>query len=345
MTRSRWPTASMPRPNGRRTPLLWQAGWTLRGRTGWTGWSRRISVRLDRIRPDQLVDQLSIRAIVVPSIDDVTEARLEPVPRQFALRHLAVSTLAQSELDGPVSAELMASLANDVPAYQLHMPRDPDRSVEDHRVVAGSTAPAGGDNTVTVTAVPASASSFRYMESTVFARGFAEFRAQNAERCEVIVVDDGCPSTPDEMVKGILSRRHHTAASQCRSRCSAQLRCGRPPMILLPSSTPMIAGPVMRSPYLLRAFADAPHAEVVQGHVRRFETSASGKERRLGGPYLGFNVGARPVRRDTLLACGLFDESLRVSEDVDLLLRMHERGVRRLLIRTWCWNIGAIPVR
>jgi GT2 family glycosyltransferase len=49
-------------------------------------------------------------------------------------------------------------------------------------------------------------------------------------------------------------------------------------------------------------------------------------------PYLGFNVGALMSRRAALLAAGLFDESLRQSEDVDLFIRLREAGARHLVI-------------
>jgi hypothetical protein len=90
---------------------------------------RKCIVFLDVARPAQLVAHLTVAAIVVPSITDVPEPRLESVPQQTALRSLAVSTVAQSEADGTALLRNIGRLVRTLPAYRLHMPRDPDASV------------------------------------------------------------------------------------------------------------------------------------------------------------------------------------------------------------------------
>ena len=127
----------------------------------------------------------------------------------------------------------------------------------------------------------------------------------------MIVVDDGCPSTPDEMVRAffpdaVILRQANAGPAAARN---YGVRAATNDIVAFLDADDRWTGHALA--VLAKGFRDAPQAEVVQGHVRRFETSASGKERRLGGPYLGFNVGALLVRRDTLIACGLFDESLR----------------------------------
>jgi hypothetical protein len=90
---------------------------------------RKCIIFLDIARPAQLVAHLSIAAIIVPSIADVAEPHLESVSQQTALRNLAVSTVAQSEADGTALLRNIGRLVRTVPAYRLHMPRDPDASV------------------------------------------------------------------------------------------------------------------------------------------------------------------------------------------------------------------------
>ena len=86
-------------------------------------------VRLDRAMPERLVPRLKLRAVVLPTIGSVTAARLDPIPAQLALRHLAASTLAQAEADGAAHVALMGRLVRTIPAFRLTMPPDPGLSV------------------------------------------------------------------------------------------------------------------------------------------------------------------------------------------------------------------------
>jgi glycosyltransferase involved in cell wall biosynthesis len=160
-------------------------------------------------------------------------------------------------------------------------------------------------------------------------------RAQKVEGCEVIVVDDGCPTPLDDLVWAIIPdavvlRQANAGPSAARNRGLRQARCEL--VTFLDSDDRWADNALAR---LAKGFVDAPGVDVVQGHVRRFEACGPigcGGERLLGSPYLGFNVGAMMARREALLACGLFDERLWHSEDVDLIIRLHEHGVRRLMI-------------
>lgn len=86
-------------------------------------------LHLDRMLPDRLAARLGLRAVVLPTIAAVATARLEPIPAQLALRHLAASTLAQAEGDGTAQVALMGRLVRSVPAFRLAMPPEPARSV------------------------------------------------------------------------------------------------------------------------------------------------------------------------------------------------------------------------
>jgi glycosyltransferase involved in cell wall biosynthesis len=160
-------------------------------------------------------------------------------------------------------------------------------------------------------------------------------QAQKDGGCEVIVVDDGCRTPPDGMVRAILPdavilRQANAGPSAARNR---GLRHATGDLVtFLDSDDRWVDDALAR---LVKGFADAPGTDVVQGHVRRFETCEqdnSNREQVLGPPYLGFNVGALMATREVLLAVGLFDERLRHSEDVDLFIRLHEHGARRLMI-------------
>jgi glycosyltransferase involved in cell wall biosynthesis len=160
-------------------------------------------------------------------------------------------------------------------------------------------------------------------------------RAQKVERCEVMVVDDGCATPPDAMVRAIIPeavvlRQANAGPSAARNR---GLRHARGELVTFLDSDDRWADNALAC--LANGFAEAPGVDVVQGHVRRFEACGplgSDRERLLGSPFLGFNVGAMMARREALLGCGLFDDRLWHSEDVDLFIRLHEHGARRLMI-------------
>jgi hypothetical protein len=84
---------------------------------------------VDRLRPDQLVKQLSIAATVVPAVAGLPEPVLQAIPPQEALANIAASTIAQSEHDGAAVMRALARLVRTVPAYRLHMSGNPDASV------------------------------------------------------------------------------------------------------------------------------------------------------------------------------------------------------------------------
>ena len=83
---------------------------------------------VDRLRPDQLVKDLSIAAIVVPAVAGLPEPLLQAIPPQEALANLAASTIAQSEQGGAAVMPALARLVRVVPAYRLQMSSDPDAS-------------------------------------------------------------------------------------------------------------------------------------------------------------------------------------------------------------------------
>jgi hypothetical protein len=86
-------------------------------------------LRLDLTRPDQLAEQLTVKAIIVPAPTDSGEPMVESIPQSLAPRHLATSTLLQCQVDQAGPVELMGRLVRAVPAFRLSMPRDPGRSV------------------------------------------------------------------------------------------------------------------------------------------------------------------------------------------------------------------------
>lgn len=77
---------------------------------------------------------------------------------------------------------------------------------------------------------------------------------------------------------------------------------------------------------LRAALARAPEAGIAQGRMRQFAEGPEGRRGHSGAyrmPYLGSCL----FRRWVFEVCGLFDESLELGEDYDLLFRCWERDV------------------
>jgi glycosyltransferase involved in cell wall biosynthesis len=77
---------------------------------------------------------------------------------------------------------------------------------------------------------------------------------------------------------------------------------------------------------LARSLAENPNAEIAQGMMRQFWQTGVGRYFRTQAyrmPYLGSCL----FRRSVFLRCGMFDESMRIGEDYDLMVRCWENDV------------------
>ncbi|HET6619297.1 MAG TPA: glycosyltransferase family A protein [Dongiaceae bacterium] len=155
-------------------------------------------------------------------------------------------------------------------------------------------------------------------------------KAQTFGDYEIIVVDDGSDQSPEPIVRAVLPeatyivqpRRGPSAAR------NAALAVARGDFIAFLDADDLWLPATLEK--LRKGFRDAPGADIVQGHIKRFGSAlpASSANR----AYLSFNVGSLLVRRHAFDRAGLFDESLHKSEDVDLHIRFKEAGLRRFAI-------------
>ena len=82
-----------------------------------------------------------------------------------------------------------------------------------------------------------------------------------------------------------------------------------------------------------------PNVDIVQGHIQRVQLA----EKRSGGrrpseaasaPYRYVNIGSALFRRSVFDTVGLFDETLRDSEDVDWFIRAWENNVSKVVLES-----------
>ena len=75
-----------------------------------------------------------------------------------------------------------------------------------------------------------------------------------------------------------------------------------------------------------RCLHERPALDIVVGQVQRFQSEVS-SDTKLGHPVVSYHLGASLFRRRVFDVVGLFDPSLRFSEDVDWFNRARELGV------------------
>jgi len=79
---------------------------------------------LSEVWPERMATGFPLRAILLPTITDRAESRLEPCSPGEALLALAPSTLAQLPYSGQADCLRLAALTNKVPAYRLYLGSD-----------------------------------------------------------------------------------------------------------------------------------------------------------------------------------------------------------------------------
>jgi len=77
----------------------------------------------------------------------------------------------------------------------------------------------------------------------------------------------------------------------------------------------------LQLPYLMRD----PAAEIVMGRIQQVLLSETGAED-FGEPAFSVNFGSAIIRKSVFERVGLFDETMRYSEDVDWFMRAREGG-------------------
>lgn len=145
---------------------------------------------------------------------------------------------------------------------------------------------------------------------------------------EVIVVDDGSSDRGPEIARGFADpvrvvSQHNQGVGAARN---AGLRSARGDLIgFLDADDLWVAG----IPDPRRGALQHPDVDAVLGRVQPVfgEPPAA-----YGEPLTGVQLGALLAPRELLLEHGGFNAGLRFSEDLDLILRMREAGVRIAMI-------------
>jgi glycosyltransferase involved in cell wall biosynthesis len=163
--------------------------------------------------------------------------------------------------------------------------------------------------------------------------------AQTRPVQEILVVDDGSTD-------GTVARLSDLAAKDARLRILASDRLGpggarnvgleaasRPTIAFLDGDDIWPLDKIARQMERLTA-ADRP--DIVSGLIQRFRALAPRSPTPAGEPgetMAHVNLGACLFRREVFGVVGQFDERLRICEDVDLMLRVREAGLKLVIMR------------
>ncbi len=158
----------------------------------------------------------------------------------------------------------------------------------------------------------------------------ASIQSQNYSPLELMVVDDGSTDNSREFVRGVtavaIRQMDVPAGSGPAAARNAGIRASRSDLVAFLDSDDL--WPAGTLPALVKGFSAGPSAEFAQGLIRNFQAE-SGVKRFITAPYRFLNLGAALWRRNVFETVGLLDESLRLCEDLDFLMRCWEKDVRK----------------
>ncbi len=173
--------------------------------------------------------------------------------------------------------------------------------------------------------------------------------AQTVPAAEVVVVDDGSTDGTEGMVRarfGDAVRVHRQPNRGVAAARNAGIALVRQPLVAFLDSDDVWAAdklerqvPVMRDPSVVASLTDwrwsgskagrLAAAGAVRSDVLRLDDPMDRLAQRRGQDNL--LVQTAIVRRDALLAVGGFDATMRITEDVDLLVKLADHGALAIL--------------
>ena len=150
---------------------------------------------------------------------------------------------------------------------------------------------------------------------------------------QVIVVDDGSTDRTADVVRGLPVTYLNPAHGGVAAARNVGWRAAEGELLTWLDADDR--WPVGRLQRQLAALADAPHADVVYGHVQQFRSDEQG-DTLLGPARPARMPGNMLIRREAFLRIGGFDEELRVGEFMDWLVRAQRQPLRELMLDCVC---------
>jgi glycosyltransferase involved in cell wall biosynthesis len=155
-------------------------------------------------------------------------------------------------------------------------------------------------------------------------------KAQAYSPLELVIVDDGSSDGSFEYAKQAGLRTLQTPGSGPAAARNAGIRATASDFVAFLDVDDF--WPPGTLPLLSEALVSDPEAGFAQGLIQNFRVLPDGSPRFFKAPYRFLNLGAALYRRGLFDAVGLLDETMRLSEDLDFLMRCWEKDVRRVTV-------------
>lgn len=276
--------------------------------------------------PGALAQRLAIRALVVPRIRG-GHAQLRQASAGEALLALAPSTAFQMPFDEGRVLGSLAALVRAVPAFALDVGDHPAELVEALDRVLDTSGSARASRTVAglvSVIVPA------YEAEEFLAEALESALAQDHPSMEVIVVDDGSSDGTADVARAYpvtLVQRANGGPAAARN---SGLERARGEFVTILDADDV--WPADRLSSQLEHLCEHPEHGLVLGLTEVFITPGQRPPEHDPGFGPGDRVAGHPAtmlaRREVFGLVGPFDETLRLSEDVDWLARAADAGVQ-----------------
>jgi len=153
--------------------------------------------------------------------------------------------------------------------------------------------------------------------------------AQQYAPLEMIVVDDGSTDGSEAMARGVgICRVLRTPGIGPAAARNAGIRASTSDLLVFLDADDVLGPSLIRSS--VEALRHMPDAGFAQACIQNFTTRPDGTMNLFTSAYRFINLGSGVWRRSVFDAVGLFDESLRLCEDLDFVMRCWERDIPKV---------------
>lgn len=155
--------------------------------------------------------------------------------------------------------------------------------------------------------------------------------AQQYAPLEMIVVDDGSTDGSGDAARGSgFCRVLETPGIGPAAARNLGIRASESDLLIFLDADDLLGPSLIRSS--IDALKHAPEAGFAQACIQNFTARPDGTSNYFTRPYRFINLGAGVWRRTVFETVGLFDESLRLCEDLDFVMRCWERDIPKVQV-------------